>query len=371
MQDTRPGTRSTGGGGWDDLQATLEFAPLRAFGIESITLGTLLAAVLVVLVAMLASMMLQRGIRRIGVRHPGTSEATLYTVSRLAHYLLVVVAVLLAMSVAGLPLSQFAVFAGAAGVGLGFGLQAVFSNFICGLILLFDRSLRVGDFVELENDMRGVVRAINIRATLITTNDNIDVLVPNAEFVNGRVVNWTHGSLNRRIRIPFGVAYGADKLLVKKAALEAASRVPFTLATEGEKRPQVWLVEFGENSVDFLLVVWLTDEAARRNVGVRAAYLWELETALTENGIGIPFPQRDLHIRSLFGRSGDDALAALQGEPARRGDREDEPESPGLGRQERELLARNDARDDTERQIAQDTREAGERERPDPGPRAD
>src|SRR5690606_8387452 len=132
-------------------------------------------------------------------------------------------------------LTQFTVFAGAIGVGVGFGLQAIFSNFISGIILLFDRSLKVGDFVELEGDIRGTVRAINIRATRITTNDNIDVLVPNSEFVSKRVVNWTHGSVNRRIRVRFPVAYGVDKELVKKAALEAAARVPFTLALDGER----------------------------------------------------------------------------------------------------------------------------------------
>src|SRR3546814_2289866 len=132
----------------------------------------------------------------------------------------------------------------------------------------------------------------------IITNDNIGVLVPNAEFVNGRVVNWTHRSVNRRIRVPFRVGFGVDKELVKQAALEAAARVPFTLATEGEQRPQVWLVAYGENGVDFLLVVWLTGAASRRNVAIQAAYLWELDTSLREHGIEIARPQRDLRLRS-------------------------------------------------------------------------
>src|SRR3546814_7379539 len=98
------------------------------------------------------------------------------------------------------------------------------SSDVCSsdLVLLFDRSLKVGDFVELDADTRGTVHAINIRATRIITNDNIGVLVPNAEFVNGRVVNWTHRSVNRRIRVPFRVGFGVDKELVKQAALEAA-----------------------------------------------------------------------------------------------------------------------------------------------------
>src|SRR3546814_1066954 len=122
------------------------------------------------------------------------------------------------------------------------------SSDVCSsdLVLLFDRSLKVGDFVELDADTRGTVHAINIRAIRIITNDNIGVLVPNAEFVNGRVVNWTHRSVNRRIRVPFRVGFGVDKELVKQAALEAAARVPFPLATQGEQRQQVWLVAYGE-----------------------------------------------------------------------------------------------------------------------------
>lgn len=274
--------------------AVLGYAPLEAFGLGTITIGAMIAALVVLVVAWLVSQLLQRAIARYGGRSSGVSQPALYTVSRLAHYVLITIGFLAAMNVAGMPISQFAVFAGAIGVGLGFGLQAIFSNFVSGLILLFDRSLKVGDFVELDNDIRGVVRAINIRSTLITTNDSIDVLVPNSEFVSGRVVNWTHGSNNRRIRVPFGVAYGTDKLLVKKAALEAAARVPFTLANDDDRRPQVWLVNFGDSAVEYILAVWLTEEASRRNAAIKAAYLWELDTSLQEHGIEIPFPQRDL-----------------------------------------------------------------------------
>ena len=157
------------------------------------------------------------------------------------------------------------------------------------------------------------MRDINIRYTLISTNDNIDILVPNTEFVTGRVVNWTHGEHSRRLRIPFSVAYGSDKELVKQAALEAAAEVPFTLALEGPRGPQVWLVEFAESSLGFELVVWLTAEATKRPSTVKAGYLWALESALRQYGVEIPFPQRDLHVRSLFGLQGEAAIEALHG----------------------------------------------------------
>lgn len=345
--------------GWDGLQPLLDFRLLNIAGI-SVTVGGLVAAVLVFVLAWAGSALLRRALSRYGDRNDNANKAALYTLSRLVHYTLLTVGILLALNLAGIPLGKFAVFAGAIGVGLGFGLQAIFSNFISGLILLFDRSLKVGDFVELDAGIRGTVRSINIRATRITTNDNIDVLVPNSEFVTGRVVNWTHGSDSRRIRVPFGVAHGVDKELVKKAALEAAARVPFTLATEGEKRPQVWLTKFGDSSVEFELVVWLTDAAARRNAAIDAAYLWEIDTALKAHGIEIPFPQRDLNIRSLFGLSGDEALAALHDRRARTKTTKTDSEATAperLPAHEREQLASNDAGKDVEAGVVQDAAE--------------
>ncbi len=205
-------------------------------------------------------------------------------------------AILLALSVAKVNLTGLAVLTGAIGVGIGFGLQSIFSNFIAGIIILLEKTLKVGDFVDLESGITGEVREINVRSTLVTTNDNVDILVPNAEFITNRVTNWTLREVNRRIRVPFGVAYGTDKELVKKAALEAAENVPFTLKNNAKRAPDVWLVGFGDSSLDFELVVWLTDDAVKRPAKVHAAYNWEIETALGKYGIEIPFPQRDLHI---------------------------------------------------------------------------
>ncbi|MDA8870772.1 mechanosensitive ion channel [Rhizobiaceae bacterium] len=207
-------------------------------------------------------------------------------------------AIMLAMNAIGVDLTALAVFSGAVGVGIGFGLQAIFSNLVAGIIMLLERSIKVGDFVELESGLTGEVREINIRATLVTTNDNVDILVPNSEFINNRVTNWTLRDGWRRTRVGFGVAYGTDKELVKKAALEAAANVPHMLKGKGAKPPEVWLTNFGDSSLDFELVVWLTPAAVKRPGAVNADYKWAIETALTKYGIEIPFPQRDLHIRS-------------------------------------------------------------------------
>ena len=341
-----------------DLQPFLS-TKLLQLGDFTLTVGGIVGAILAILGVMLVSRLVRGAIRRYGRRNPRASQAALYTLSRIVHYVLLAVGAMMALNALGLPLSKFTIFAGALGVGLGFGMQQIFSNFVSGLILLFDRSLKVGDFVQIDDNVRGVVKAINIRATRITTNDNIDILVPNSEFVSGRVTNWTYRSVNRRIRVPFGVAYGVDKELVKKAALEAAANVPFTLSMEGSRAPQVWLVDFSESAVRFILAVWLTEEAARRNVAVKAAYMWELDTALKKYKIEIPFPQRDLNVRSLFGMTGSDAIAALRGErilPTEAGGMAHP--ALELSEEERAALSRNDARADTERVIKEEDSEA-------------
>ena len=348
--------------GLRDLQPLLDTKLLALSGV-TITVGGLLLAAIVAFAVWVVAWLLRRALQRYAKRNPDVNQAAVYTVSRVANYLLILVGVLLAFDAAGIPVGKFTVFAGALGVGLGFGLQAIFNNFVSGLILLFDRSLKIGDFIELDGDIRGTVRAINIRSTRITTNDNIDVLVPNAEFMTKRVVNWTYSSPDRRIRVPFGVAYGTDKELVKKAALEAAAKVPFTLAIEGDKQPQVWLVGFGDSAVDYQLVVWLNESASRRIAAVKAAYVWVLDTALKAYEIEIPFPQQDLRVRSLFGLEGPAALAALRMDAALAGGIPPSKSVETLDADERARLARNDARIDTEREMQQDAaRVAADRE---------
>lgn len=352
----RDAAQSAGREGWEGLQPLLDFALIRTSGF-SLTVGGLIAAALAILVALAVSLLLRRALARYGEHNGNVDRAGLYTVSRLLHYVLLAIGVLFALEFAGLPITRFAIFAGAIGVGLGFGLQSLFANFISGLVLLFGKSLTVGDFVELESGVHGEVRDIKMLATRIVTNDNIDILVPNSEFVGGRVTNWTYRDVSRRLRVPFGVAYGSDKELVKKAAIEAATKVPFTLDLEGQRKPQVWLVEFGASSLKFELVVWLNAEATKRPSAVKATYLWELETALRTYCIEIPFPQQDLHIRSLFGRRGDEALAAWQGLAGGSGNPAADA-AAALDNDERAALSGNDAEQDVERQIADDAASA-------------
>ncbi len=341
----------------DDINKLLDLG-FKISGVQ-ITLGALLSAAFVLVLMWLVTRMVRRAFARYESSHNATSRAAVYTVARITHYILLVAGIWIALSVAGIPVSKFTVFAGALGVGIGFGLQAVFNNFVSGLIILFERSLKVGDFVELASGIHGEVRDIRIRATRVTTNDNVDVLVPNSEFVNKQVVNWTLREASRRLHIPFNAAYGTDKELVKTAGLEAAEEVPFTSCHDGARRPQVWLTGFGESALKFELIVWLTAEATKRPAAVTAAYNWALHSALQKYGIEIPLPQRDLNMRSWFGLEGEEAIdAVVHGR---------KPKAAHKSRADGQTVApsSNDAVGEVQRQIAEDATRSAERERRD------
>ena len=276
-------------------------------GDASVTALGVLRVIFILVIAWWVSKITRLGLSRLSSRWKGMNPSSVYTIGRIFHYSVLALGFTIGLSTIGIDFTNFALMAGALGVGIGFGLQNIVGNFISGLIILFEKSLKIGDFVELESGVVGEVREISIRFTRITTNDNIDILVPNSEFVNGRMVNWTLDEAYRRTHIPFGVAYGTDKEKVKEAALEAANKVPFTLTGVPRREPQVWFVKFGDSSLDFELVVWLKPEAVKRPSAVQATYLWELHTALYKHGIEIPFPQQDVHLRSLFGLQDDQA----------------------------------------------------------------
>jgi small-conductance mechanosensitive channel len=218
----------------------------------------------------------------------------------------------------GVDLTSLTVFAGALGVGVGLGLQGIIKDFASGVSLVFERLVAVGDFVELPNGGRGVVHEIGPRATRIRTNDSTDIIVPNSVLVNDQVVNWTLRGTNRRIRVPFVTAFGADKTKVREAVLKAAKAAPYTSPDDATRRAQVWLVGYGDHALKFELVVWPTVDAVRRPAAIYAAYTWLIDDALRGAGIEIPYPQRDIRVRGLFGEEGEDALTSLRLEPAAR-----------------------------------------------------
>jgi small-conductance mechanosensitive channel len=236
-------------------------------------------------------------ITRIG-RDPGKDFSPgWYALSRISRYAIWIIGLIIGLSYLGFSLSSFALIGGAIGVGVGFGLQNIISNFVSGIIILLEKIIKVGDFVDLQSGVIGEVREINLRYTRITSTDLIDIIVPNSEFISGRVINWTLGERMRRMHVPFGVAYGVDKQQVKEAAIAAALSIDGTERTPG-REPDAWLVKFGDSSLDFELVVWLGPDLLVTPGKTHARYLWAIEDELRKRNIEIPFPQRDLHIRS-------------------------------------------------------------------------
>lgn len=281
------------------------------FGGAQITIGRAVLAVLVIVAAILVSRLLVGLFARVRGRM-GNGGASLYILEKLTGYGVVVIGALFALSSLGVNLSSLAVFAGALGVGVGLGLQGVVKEFVSGLVLLFDSILAVGDYIELpDGKVRGVVAEIGARAIRIRNNDNVDILVPNSRLIEERFVNWTLQGETRRIHVPFSVAYGSDKALVRDVVVAAAKRIPATLPDDATRRTQVWLVGFGDSALNFELVVWPTVEAVKRPNAMHAAYSWAIDDALRAANIEIPFPQRDIRVRSLFGREGDQGLEAM------------------------------------------------------------
>jgi small-conductance mechanosensitive channel len=284
---------------------------LFALGGAPVTVGGLATAIAIVIAAVFLSKLATRALDRLrnSAKH---GKDSLYLVEKLVGYGVVLAGFFIAVSALGVNLSSLAVFAGALGVGVGLGLQGVVKEFVSGLVVILDRSVQVGDFVDLENGVSGVVQEIGPRATRVRNNDNQSMLVPNSRLVERTVTNDTYKGQNRRIHVPFSVAYGVDKEKVRDAVLAAARAVPFTSPDTETQRTQVWLTGFGDSALEFELIVWPTVDAVKRPAAMRAAYAWAIDDALRQACIEIPFPQVDVRLRSLFGVEGEGALKALR-----------------------------------------------------------
>lgn len=246
------------------------------------TLG-LLRVVMFIMIAWWVSFWLRKGLTTVAARNEKIARHTTYTLGRLIHYVIMIIGTVVALSSVGIDFSSLAWIAGALSVGIGFGLQDVVKNFVAGLIVMFEKTLKVGDYIELPSGISGTVKEISLRSTLIITGDNLEVVVPNAEFTSGRVVNWTLSDLYRRVHIPFSVGLASDKKVVAEAVLQAAEQVPYSIQ-EGRRQPQVVLVGL-EGKMSFELLVWIKQGAVNHAYGVKASYLWQIESALRQRGI--------------------------------------------------------------------------------------
>lgn len=226
------------------------------------------------------------------IQYLNMDDGSSYTFSRILHYLVMVLGILMAFQFVGIDFSGLAVVFGFLSVGIGFGLQNITSNFISGLILLLERPIQVGDRV-LVGDTEGDVEEIKIRATKIKSVDNISIIVPNTEFISTRVVNWSHGDQTVRVNVDVGVSYDSDLEVVLTSLKEVAAAEPEVLK---EPAPEVLLMKFGDSSWDMRLRVWIANP--KRHPLVRSKLNCAIVHKFRQNNIEIPYPQRDLHLRS-------------------------------------------------------------------------
>jgi small-conductance mechanosensitive channel len=269
-------------------------------------------------VGVVARLVQSRALGASGMEH-GAPE----TLAALVRYVGTLVGALVVLQAWGLDVRTLAVVGSVLGVGIGFGLQHLASNFVSGLVLSIERPVKPGDYVRI-GDFQGTVERIGARSTEIVTRDRVSILVPNARLLEQEVINWSHGDPVCRIEIPVGVAYGSDVRAVRTALLDAAAGHPDVLQ---DRRARVELRRFGDSALEFALEVWIADP--RRQQDVASDLNYRLEAALRRHGVEIPFPQRDLHLRdpalrellaAVARRSvGDDDLAAARAFLAERG----------------------------------------------------
>ncbi|NEP77342.1 MAG: mechanosensitive ion channel [Okeania sp. SIO3C4] len=222
----------------------------------------------------------------------GAEQSVQDTISFLVQYGLIFLGILIILQLWGVDVSSLAIIASVLGVGIGFGLQNIANNFMSGIILIFERPIRVGDFIEV-GDLEGTVKRIGLRSTYITTLDHISLIVPNSRFIENEVLNWSHNNPISRVKVPIGVAYGSEIKLVRKAILEVAKSHPEVLL---HPLPQLWFQEFGDSSLNFDLLVWTREPQKKSKLKSELNY--RIEVSLRKYGIEIPFPQRDLHLKS-------------------------------------------------------------------------
>ena len=273
--------------------ARLMSFPVVKVGDTPLSLWTLIKAVLILLGFVYVSRLLRAYLDYKIYPLIGVDPGLAYAINTFLSYFMFIVGFAFSLRAMGLDLRMLMVFAGAVGIGIGFGLQREAANVISGFTLLFGRMFRKGDMIRV-GGTQGLVQDIGLRTTKLRSGDNIEYLIPNAEFVASTVTNYTLSSSLIRIRVPVGVSYDSDPEQVRSILLKVAHAHPEVVQRDESK---VWLDAYGDNAINFTLLVWID---ARKSVEgeVRSALYFEIFKALKTAGIGIPFPQRDIHIRS-------------------------------------------------------------------------
>jgi small-conductance mechanosensitive channel len=275
-----------------EVQAALAYPVVAANAAEgrpATTVGHVLLAILAVVIAWWVSRLLRSFLSaRVYPTYAGIDRGARAAVNTMLHYFLVLLGLYFALFALHVPLGALTVVLGTLGLGVGLGLQPLFTNFISGLMILFERHVRVGDLITVGGEL-GEVTAVSIRSTTIKTPDGIELVIPNSDLITHNVVNWTLRDTRLRGHVTVGVAYGTDTELVRKLLLDIMSRHNLVLRYPP---PEVWFMAFGDNSLDFELVAWFNDALSRWRFVTSVRF--EIARVFREHGIEIPFPQRTL-----------------------------------------------------------------------------
>ncbi|GGD98175.1 hypothetical protein GCM10011515_17470 [Tsuneonella deserti] len=266
-------------------------------GHSRVSLWDALVFVTIIVGVLVAAWFLSRGARHLLRRMTRLDTTQRLLAEKLVTIAVWALAILVGIDILGIDLTALAVFSGAFGLAIGFGLQKTFGNLIAGIILLMDRSIKPGDVIAIAdaagNSTFGQIRKIGIRAVSLTTRDQKEYLIPNENLMVNQVENWSYSSRNVRVQVPIGIGYNSDIELAEKLMLEAAKGAKRVLTTPP---PVVWLEKFGDSSIDFRIHCWINDP--EEGVGnVRSAVLKRLWVLFRDNGIEIPFPQRDVNLK--------------------------------------------------------------------------
>lgn len=285
----------------DQLKEVMNFVIFNVSGTK-FTLITLIyiiiASALLIFLSKRITRLLENKLLATAIAEKGTRSA-IVTIIR---YAILLLGFFFIFKTAGFDLGAFSWMLGALGVGLGFGLQNITSNFISGIIILFERPIKIGDRIQV-GDISGDVTSISMRSTTIVTNDNISIIVPNSKFINDNVINWSHNDRRIRVHYPVSVSYKEDPEKVKEIVLNIANNHPDVLKNP---EPAFWFVEYGDNSLNFELVVW-TSTYIQKPVVLKSHLYYIIFKEFAKHNIEIPFPQRDIHIRSGLHNSENDA----------------------------------------------------------------
>ncbi len=268
---------------------------LVSMGESNLTIGLVLTLLISFIVLFVGSEWIRKILVLKILNRYQIESGTRQSIGAIVKYILILAGIFSILQTSGVDLSAFGILAGAIGVGIGFGLQNITNNFISGLIILFEQPIKIGDRIEV-GEVSGDVVKISARSTTIVTNDNISIIVPNSQFIDSQVINWSHSDRNIRFNFPVGVSYQEDPEKIKKILLEVASANPGVLKTP---EPEILFEDYGESSINFNLRVW-TSEYINKPIVLKSQLYYEIFRRFREEEVEIPFPQRDIHLRSGF-----------------------------------------------------------------------